>query len=193
MTDMSALKTALLACGPAADRAAQMQLYGWLVGHWTIDVRAYDANGRQYRSRGEIYAGWVLEGRAIQDVWMIPPRPERLANLNPADFPVTGPWYGTTLRVYDPLRDVWNIHWIDPATGFQARMVGRAHGEDIVQEGTLENGTRLRWSFRGRRADAFRWTGEASVDAGKHWMLQVDIAAQRVVMPTTSAATLGNG
>jgi hypothetical protein len=82
--------------------------------------------------------------------------------------------------VYDPSLDVWHIHWIDPATGFQARMVGRVQGEDIVQEGTLENGTRVRWSFSQRQADAFRWTGEASVDAGKSWMLQVDIAARRM-------------
>jgi hypothetical protein len=111
---------------------------------------------------------------------MIPPREERPATLNASDFPVTGPWYGTTLRVYDPKLDAWHIHWIDPATGFQARMVGRAHGGDIVQEGTLENGARVRWSFSNIRADAFRWTGELSMDAGQSWKLQVDIAARRV-------------
>jgi hypothetical protein len=179
MTTQSALQPALLASGPAADRAPALQLYGWLVGRWNIEVQAFDANGKQHRSRGEIHAGWVLEGRAIQDVWMIPPRHERTATLNPADYPVTGPWYGTTLRVYDPKLDAWHIHWIDPATGFQARMLGRAQGGDIVQEGTLENGTRLRWSFSNRRPDFFRWTGEVSTDGGQRWMLQVDIAARR--------------
>jgi hypothetical protein len=180
MNNASALNAALLAPGPAADRAQQLQLYGWLVGRWDIEVQAFDAGGKQFRSRGEIYAGWVLEGRAVQDVWMIPPRAERPLDPNPADFPVTGPWYGTTLRVYDPKLDVWHIHWIDPATGFQARMVGRARGEDIVQEGTLESGARVRWSFSNIQPDAFRWTGEVSMDAGKSWMLQVDIAARRV-------------
>jgi hypothetical protein len=180
MNNLSALHLALLARGPAADRAEQLQLYGWLVGQWRIEVQAVDAEGRQHHSRGEIYAGWVLEGRAVQDVWMIPPREERPATLNAADFPVTGPWYGTTLRVYDPNLDAWHIHWIDPVTGFQARMVGRANGADIVQEGTLENGARVRWSFSNIRADAFRWTGELSMDAGQSWKLQVDIAARRV-------------
>ena len=174
------MNLALLAPGPAADRAEQLELYGWLVGQWRIEVQAFDAEGRQHRSRGEIYAGWVLEGRAVQDVWMIPSRAERASISSAADFPVTGPWYGTTLRVYDPTLDAWHIHWIDPATGFAARMVGRARGADIVQEGTLESGARVRWSFSNIRTDAFRWTGEVSVDAGQSWKLQVDIAARRV-------------
>jgi hypothetical protein len=179
MRTESALQPALLAPGAAADRAQALQLYGWLVGHWNIEVQAFDAGGKQYRSCGEIHAGWVLEGRAIQDVWLIPPRRERTATLNPADYPVTGPWYGTTLRVCPPQLDAWHIYWIDPVTVFQARMLGRASGSDIVQEGTLENGTRLRWSFSYRRPESFRWTGEASMDGGQSWMLQVDIAARR--------------
>jgi hypothetical protein len=179
MSNSSPLNTALLAAGPASDRAPKLALYGWLVGEWSIDVRAFGASGRTHRSRGEIHAGWVLEGRAVQDVWMIPPRSERRTELKPGDFPVTGPWYGTTLRVYDPALDAWHIHWIDPATGFQARMLGRARGTDIVQEGTLENGTRLRWSFSDLQPNAFRWTGEISADAGSTWKLQVDIAARR--------------
>jgi len=180
MNAPSPLNLALLSPDPAADRAEKLALYGWLVGQWHIEVQAFDAQGQQYRSRGEIYAGWVLEGRAVQDVWMIPPRAERRANLSASDFPVTGPWYGTTLRVYDPTIDAWHIHWIDPATGFQSRMLGRANGADIVQEGALENGVRLRWSFRNIKADSFRWSGEVSADAGRSWMMQVDIAARRI-------------
>lgn len=173
------LATALHADGPAPDRSEKMALYGWLVGRWDFDVAAFDANGTRYSSEGEIYAGWVLEGRAVQDVWTIPPRSRRTAALRVQDFPVTGPWYGTTLRIYDPAIDAWHIHWLDPATGFQAHMIGRASGADIVQEGALEPGVRLRWGFHDVRPAAFRWTGEVSRDGGKSWHLQVDIAARR--------------
>ena len=42
-----------------------------------MDVVGYEENGTQHNGGGEIHFGWVLEGRAIQDVWMIPRRAER--------------------------------------------------------------------------------------------------------------------
>jgi hypothetical protein len=93
---------------------------------------------------------------------------------------VSGAWYGTTLRVYSPVRKAWEIHWIDPATGFAANMIGRAQGADIVQEGKHESGALMRWSFSEIKANAFHWRGEVSRDGGKTWHLQVDIRAERV-------------
>ena len=87
----------LHADGPAADRADKLSLYGWLVGSWDMDVAAYEPGGTRHSGRGEIHAGWVLQGRAIQDVWMIPRRSERRPDT-PA-LPVAGNWYGTTLRL----------------------------------------------------------------------------------------------
>jgi hypothetical protein len=174
----SPLALALHAERPSPTYAEKLELYGWLVGHWRIDIAAFDESGHSHASRGEIYAGWILEGRAIQDVWMIPPRDERDGRVL-RDFPVTGAWYGTTLRVYDPALDAWHIHWIDPATQFQARMIGRATDNGIVQEGALASGALLRWSFSDITTRSFRWRGEISSDRGRSWRLQVDITAQR--------------
>ena len=85
---------------PAADRAQKMGLYGWLIGPWEMDGVIHDDDGRTHTGRGEIHFGWVLEGRAIQDVWILP-----------------GFFYGTTLRVYDPGIDAWHILWSDPRCG----------------------------------------------------------------------------
>jgi hypothetical protein len=52
----------------------------------------------RHEGQGEFHFGWILEGRAIQDVWMIPRRKDR------------------RIRVYDPRIDAWRIFWIDPAT-----------------------------------------------------------------------------
>ena len=164
---------------PAADRADKMGLYGWLVGSWETDITAHEESGASLTCRGEIHAGWVLEGRALQDVWMIPPRAARRADAPLPQLPVTGAWYGTTLRVYDPAIDAWHILWTDPATQFYARQIGRARGPDIVQEGRLENGALLRWSFTRIRPDSFRWLGEVSADGGTSWRLQVEVLARR--------------
>ncbi|HWL88529.1 MAG TPA: hypothetical protein VNO21_22150 [Polyangiaceae bacterium] len=168
---------ALHASGPAPDRADKMALYGWLVGRWATEIVAHEPNGARHAGRGEIYAGWVLEGRAIQDVWMIPPRAERASAV--AVMPVTGNWYGTTLRVYDPGLDVWHILWSDPTKAFFSRQIGRARGADIVQEGALETGLRTRWSFTEIAPSSFRWTGEISPD-GHDWRLQVEVSARRL-------------
>src|ERR1700730_8033335 len=132
---------------PALDREDKMGRDRWRVGAWETSTVAYEENGTEHANRGEIHAGWVLEGRAIQDVWMIPPRAERRADLPLRRLPVTGCWDGSTLRVYDPRIDAWHIFWNDPATQFYARQIGRARGDDIVQEGKLESGAVLRWSF----------------------------------------------
>ena len=171
---------ALHSDGPAPDRAREMSLYAFLVGSWDTRIVAYDEAGtKQHESRGEIHADWVLEGRAIQDVWMIPTRAERKAGEPLPQLPVTGAWYGTTLRVYDPKLGAWRIQWTDPATQFQASQIGRAEGSDIVQQGTLPSGAVLRWRFTEIQADSFHWLGEASSDGGKTFRLQVEVFARR--------------
>jgi hypothetical protein len=165
--------------GPAADRAGKLRLYGRFVGDWRMDVTTFAENGDTRRGTGEIHFGWVLEGRAIQDVWMIPPFAERRAGAT-TELPEAARWYGTTLRVYDPRLDAWHIFWLDPATQFFSRQLGRAEGADIVQVGKHESGVTLRWSFREITDDSFRWLGEISPDDGKTWRTQVDIRAQRI-------------
>lgn len=167
----------LHAAGPAPDRTGKMDLYGRLIGSWDMEVAAFDEDGGRHDGRGEIHFGWVLEGRAIQDVWMIPPRAER--GPDAPVMPVAGNWYGTTLRVYDPAIDAWHVLWSDPAIQFYSRQVGRAQGDDIVQEGSYEAGGRSRWTFSDIRADSFRWRAEISTDGGATWRLQVEIHARR--------------
>ena len=175
----SPLIEALHSDGPAPDRAKQMELYAFLVGHWDTEVVGYDEDGTQHASRGEIHAGWVLEGRAIQDVWMTPPRAERRPDEPLPRLPVTGAWYGTTLRIYDPKLDAWHVLWSDPATQIYTRQVGRAAGDEIVQEGKQPSGAILRWRFREITPRSFHWLGEISADGGASWRLQVEVFARR--------------
>ena len=86
-----------------------------------MHVTTIAEDGTTHSGGGEIHAGWVLRGRAIQDVWMIP----RLADRRPgiAQLPGAGNWFGTTLRLYDPNLDAWRILWSDPATNFFSQQV----------------------------------------------------------------------
>lgn len=161
MTEPS-FENALHSRGPAFDRAEKMQLYGRLIGQWTMDAVVYVDDGTAHKGRGEIHFGWVLEGRAIQDVWILP-----------------GVFYGTTLRVYDPGIDAWHIIWSDPLRQFYTRQIGRAQGNDIVQVGKNDAQETVRWSFTDIAPDSFRWLGERSRDHGQTWQLQAEFFARR--------------
>ena len=165
---------ALSADGPAADRTGKMDLYGWLIGAWDLDVTRFLANEPPLRLKGEWHFGWVLEGRAIQDVWIVPPRGARhddaVANRHS---------YGSTLRIYDPDSDAWYIQWSDPATRNFSTMTGRRDGDDIVQLGRNAAGQHIRWSFSQIVPDSFCWRGETSPDGGANWRLDVEFFAKR--------------
>jgi len=153
---------ALRADGPAPDRAGGMALYAWLIGSWEMDAVVHADDGTTHRGRGEVHAGWVLEGRAIQDVWILP-----------------GVFHGTTLRVYDPGRDAWHIIWSDPLRQYYGRQLGRAAGDDIVQIGSNDAGETTRWSFCDITPDSFVWRGERSRDGGATWQLQAEFRLRR--------------
>jgi hypothetical protein len=177
MDGQSSFASVLHAAGPDPDRAEKLGLYGWLIGDWDAEISGYSADGNAYPGQGEIHFGWILEGRAIQDVWMIP----RLKDREPGapSMPIAGNWYGTTLRIYDAAMDAWRIYWIDPATNAFRYQIGRQRGKDIIQEGKTESGAYSRWSFTEIAHDSFRWLAETSVD-GKDWRLVVEVRARRV-------------
>jgi hypothetical protein len=166
---------ALGADGPAADRAGKMELYGRFVGSWDLDVTQIADDGSQRRRPGEWHFGWALEGRAIQDVWIVPPRGE----LRHGDAAANVNSYGTTLRIYDPVIDAWRIQWSDPVTLNFLHMIGRGEGDDIVQLGSRPDGKPIRWSFSEITPTSFRWRGEISDDAGASWRLNVEFLARR--------------
>lgn len=117
----------------------------------------------------------MLEGRAIQDVWIVPPRGARRV----ADAAVQPAYYGTTLRVFDPRSGDWHIQYTDPVVQAFLTMTGRRQGDAIVQDGSSATGQAVRWCFDEITPNAFRWRGEWSADRGKTWQLRTEFHARR--------------
>jgi len=166
------LPDALLAGGPAADRAEKMMLYGQFVGSWDGKVVVHEAGGGRREASSEVHFGWVLGGRAVQDVWIAPSRQARKPTEQDR-------MYGTTLRVYDPQSDVWHITWIDPVRQAYDRMTGRKVAEDIVQEYRNEHGGRCQWLFTEITADSFHWISRDSADEGETWNVRTEFFLRR--------------
>jgi len=149
--------------GPAADRAEQMMLYGRFVGDWEMAATVYAEDGGTHTGQGEIHFGWALDGRAVQDVWIL-----------------SDVFYGTTLRVYDPGLEAWHIIWSDPLRQYYSRQIGRPQGKEITQDGKDDSGALVRWRFTQITDDFFHWIGTRSVDDGQTWQLQAEFRASRV-------------
>ena len=151
-------------------------IYGWLVGDWEATVYDYNADGTTNESAGEWHFGWVLEGRAIQDVWISPPRSQR--NGKPLSKQYNR--YGTSLRVYDQEIGVWRVTWFNPVTGARNDLIGRRQGTDIIQEGLGPDGRKIRWIFAEIMPSSFVWRGESLEPDGRTWRLEAVFRARRM-------------
>jgi len=168
--------TLLHAAGRSPEIPESADAYGWLVGSWELEVLHYRAVALSSQNIiGEAHFGWVLEGRAIQDVWIMPRACDRGPNSDRANN-----MYGTTLRVWDPLIQAWRIRWMNPVSGHEERQTGRRIGDEIVQVGARADGTPTRWRFTEITADSFRWLGEALEADGETWKLEGEFRARRL-------------
>jgi len=166
---------ALAAPGRSPEIPASADVYGWLVGSWELDVFFYLTDISAQHIKAEAHFSWALEGRAVQDVWIMPRRQDRTA---PPDKSCN--MYGTTLRIWDPSLEAWRVTWSNPVTGQRDELIGRWSGHDIVQIGTHADGTPIRWLFTEITPDSFLWTGEALQSDGRTWKLQGQFRARRI-------------
>ena len=77
--------------------------FGPLVGTW--DMEWIDGHGTEQERHvpGEWIFSWVLEGTAIQDIFICPSRQARKTKTWPDAA------YGTTIRIYHPGKRAWDI------------------------------------------------------------------------------------
>lgn len=158
---------ALAAPGRAPEIPEEHDVYGWLVGSWELDVVRYLVDVRDRKIKGQVHFGWVLEGRAMQDVWIM--KAESVMDT-----------YGTTFRVWDPAIQAWRVTWTNPISGRRDELIGRRIGDDLVQIGTHGDGTPIRWTFTGITNDSFRWLGEALEHDGATWKLEAEFHCRRM-------------
>ena len=167
------LADALIADGPAPEHRDALMLYGQFVGEWELEWTGYQNGAPALTERGEWIFAWILEGRAVQDVWIIPERARR------GEPGVPEGEYGTTIRIYDPQDDVWKITWSGPLNGARRTFLGRKEGDEIVQEGERESGEALRWIFSDITATSFRWQSFVSPDDGVTWERAEEMRVRR--------------
>lgn len=173
-THTSGLLETLFSSAPSPEIPEEDRIYDFLIGSWDLQVVDHLSDGTLRHGTGECHAAWVLEGRAVQDVWICPGVADRSGDLGRL-----GNRFGTTLRIYDPEERVWRVTWFNPVTGSCNRLTGLRSEADVVQKGRDPYGNFMRWSFRHITADSAEWIGEISSDEGATWTVQTTFSLRR--------------
>ena len=158
----------------ASDEIKENNIYDWIIGSWNVEAIDYLENNKILKSQGEWHFSYVLEGRAIQDVWIAPKRSLRTENLKqPRNR------YGSTIRYFDKETKKWCINWFNPISSTNSKLYGWQEGNKIIHEGKDGDDNILRWTFEDITYLSFHWKGEISSDKGRTFQLQAEFFGKR--------------
>ncbi len=169
MDASGAMLDRLAAAGPEMAHHDELRVFGRLIGSWELDMRSFDRDGTTHTFSGEWHFGWVLEGRAMQDVLITRSPNEEIVG------------YGSTVRSFDRRSGHWWIVWQDPLAGEFSVLLAEPEGDGIVLRGqwTLGGDDRqFRWTFSAITQENFRW--ECHILEEGEWRLAEEISARRV-------------
>jgi hypothetical protein len=174
MTISQGFLDALVSPRRSPELADADDIFGFLIGSWDLEAVLYDPKGQTQRSRGELHVSWVLEGRAMQDLFIFPRRADRASGV-----PARGDRYSTTIRSYDRTLQAWRLTFINPAAPeTSAELIARRKGEGIEMEGKLSDGTPIRWRYVTVEPTSFHYTAERLRDDDR-WQLYLALFGTR--------------
>ena len=163
-----AMINALGSANPHPSLGEEARTFDRLVGVWDADFSFPHDDGTVSHKKGEILFGWVMDGHAIQDLWIGYPTGEQKERT-----------IGTTFRFFDTKAKQWRIVFINPQFNYVVTTQGGREGDRIVLRGVDSDGLPIRWTFSEIQPDSFHWQGEKSHDGGKTWKLEEDHSMKR--------------
>ena len=165
---MSEFITALCSNARSGRIPEEYDFFGSLIGEWDIVWNDHLEDAKPRRVKGEWIFSRVLEGTAVQDLFIVPSRVECLQNKQPDAE------YGTTLRIYNPKTMEWDIFY--GCMGEAIRLTARKVDEDIIlTEKTTE---KMRYVFSNITTSSFLWRKERINEKGE-WQTVAKVTAKR--------------
>ena len=166
---------ALQATGPNPALGDHAGVFGRLVGAWDVEYTDFSKDGKVTHRSGELTFGWVLDGRVMQDLWVVfPSAAEKAREVY------------TDLLYLDPKSGTWAAVSIDTQVASVATFTGGPVGDDriVLESHDLVPKEIRRWSFSDIRPDALVFRDEASSDDGTSWTLKSEYHMKRRGAPT---------
>lgn len=143
-------------------------LYGQFVGEWDFEWIDSIGTENERHVMGKWIFAWVLEGTAIQDVFICPSRKARVKDYQPDAA------YATTVRMYNPNTEAWDILYTE--LGGATLLEGRREGDKIVQTEVHEGN--IKWVFSKITATSFHWQRIAK-RSDDSWETEAELYAVR--------------
>jgi hypothetical protein len=159
-----------------ADYEAHKADFDYLLGDWEFTAESQEFG----KTHGLWSVARLVEGAQILDEYRVM-----------GDSGET--WYVTqTLRVYNAVREQWELVSLEPGGGLQNAGTGRREGQEMHIEQRFGVGTPraaiLRIRYYNIQPDRFSWTADRSRDDGRTWVANaLRIEARR----TGPARTIG--
>jgi hypothetical protein len=164
------LATALQAVSPHSTMSEPAKVFTRLIGAWDVEYTDFTSAGKTLHRTGELQFGWVMDGRVLQDLWIV----------NPTEANKEREVY-TDLFYFEPKSGSWHAASVDPYAASVATFVGGAIGNDriVLESQDLDPKQPHRWSFNGISADSLVFRDETSNDGGKTWQLKSEYHMKR--------------
>lgn len=145
--------------GTAQIKPPESKRYDRFIGTWDVRYEIYDKHGGVRHYRGQVIYSWILDGRALQEIWT--------GNAHDEQFQP----YGTLIGFHDSKHQCWKEVWLYPEQGVATVVCGTEADGRIVLTGRNEAGAMERWTTSDIQANSFVARFEISDDAGKTWRL----------------------
>lgn len=171
---MNEFAKALISTSPADELKNKMNLFGQFVGEWDFEWAWFgDGNGVDAaKVKGEWLFSWILDGTAVQDVWICPSREERLKN----SYSYTE--YGTSIRFYNPENDEWDITYGNIHSVTNLKVIQKSENTITLEARHIPDHG-MRWVFSEITENSFLWQNTRSDDGGATWRVQGEMRVKR--------------
>ncbi len=166
------MSDALICDAPNEKLSEQLNLFAHFIGEWNFDWTGFNKDGTTQKEKGEWLFSWILEGRAVQDVWIIPTRENRGKPGMPDGE------YGSAIRFYSEKENAWKVTWVGPMKDRLSTFIAKKIGDEIVLEATNETEFQMKWIFSEIEENKFRWRCIISED-GENWNLTQEMLVKR--------------
>ncbi len=142
-----------------------------LIGDWHIEWQSLDENGEvQASGEADWHWRWILDGHAVQDVWLNPSLSQEVERR----------FRGTNLRTFNSETGQWEMIWVTNQPPGGATHYTATSTPERIEMHPVEAPQSNRIIFYNMTGDHFDWVSEDSADGGESWTPTLRITGERV-------------
>lgn len=153
------------------ERSAKRNIFSDLIGEWDIEWVEGKGTENERHVIGEWIFSEILNGDGVQDIFICPSRQERISNPQPDAE------YGTTIRVYNPKKQKWDICYT--CLGKMVHLEAEKVEDKIILTNLNDNNGVNLWVFDNISDSKFHWENRTSFDNGKTWITNGEVFAKK--------------